>query len=88
MTIYTTQIIEKLHLISEELKLCVNLDVVVNEQEKRLELDTVAGKIIYTITSKNYMEDVYRFIMIYGSKLYSWGKEARINESKKQTKEN
>ena len=63
--------------VSEEINLMLNLETkVVNEV---IEIDTIAGKMIYKATYNNVMKDVYSFIYGYGLKLAEYGRLERIN---------
>lgn len=44
-------------------------------------MDTIAGKLHYTVSEKTVMGDVYRIISHYGSKLHNWGLQNKIKES-------
>ena len=63
--------------VSEEINLMLNLETaVVNEA---IEIDTIAGKMIYKAAYNNLMKDVYGFIYGYGLKLSEYGRLERIN---------
>jgi len=63
--------------VAEEIKLMLNLETkVVNEV---IEIDTIAGKMVYKAMYNNLMKDVYGFIYVYGLKLSEYGRTKRIN---------
>jgi hypothetical protein len=62
--------------VAEEIELTTGLTTdVVNET---IEVDTMVGKINFKVAFYDLMQDVYRFISIYGSKLQKYGIEQRI----------
>lgn len=63
--------------VCEEIILFTGLEAKVIEKSK-IEIDTIAGKMIYIPSEKNVMKDVYRFIMYYGLKLHNWGLQKKI----------
>ena len=74
--------IDYLLTVAEEITLTTGLDTkVVNEV---IEVDTIAGKIKFKVAFFDLMQDVYRFIYIYGGKLRKYGIENRIKQSLKK----
>ena len=62
--------------VAEEIEMITGLKTkVVNET---IEVDTIAGKIDFKIGFNELMQDVYRFIYVYGGKLQKYGIEQRI----------
>jgi len=67
--------------VAEEIEMMLGLKTeVVNDF---IEVDTIAGKIKTKALFNNLMEDVYRFIYVYGTHLHTYGLSKRIEESKK-----
>ena len=62
--------------VAEEIELTTGLKTkVVNEV---IEADTIAGKIEFKVAFYELMQDVYRFIYVYGGKMHKYGIEQRI----------
>lgn len=62
--------------VAEEITLTTGLKAeVVNET---IEVDTLAGKIKFKVDFFDLMQDVYRFIYVYGMRLQKYGIEQRI----------
>ena len=62
--------------VAEEIELTTGLKTkVVNEV---IEVDTIAGKIEFKVAFYELMQDVYRFIYVYGGKMHKYGIEQRI----------
>jgi len=70
---------EHINCVAEEITLFLGLKTTVNN--RRIEVDTVAGKMQYTCSERTVMGDVYRFINHYGGKLSRYGLENKIKES-------
>ena len=69
--------IDYLLTVAEEITLMMGLKTeVVNGI---IEVDTVAGKMTFNIMFGDLMQDVYRFIYCYGSRLNNYGIEKRIS---------
>jgi len=69
--------IDYLETVAEEITLMTGLMTeVVNEA---IEVDTIAGRMKFKVFFGVLMQDVYRFIYCYGSKLHKYGIEQRIN---------
>ena len=74
---YKERQIDYLETVAEEITLMMGLKTeVVNET---IEVDTVAGKMKFKAVFGELMQDVYRFIYCYGTKLHNYGIEQRIN---------
>jgi len=69
--------VDYLETVAEEITLMMGLKTkVVNEV---IEVDTIAGKMKFKVVFGELMQDVYRFIYFYGTKLHKYGIEQRIN---------
>lgn len=74
---YKERQIDYLETVAEEITLMMGLKTdVVNEA---IEVDTIVGKMNYKVGFGDLMQDVYRFIYCYGSRLHRYGIEQRIN---------
>lgn len=68
--------------VAEEITLSMGLHTNVNEKGKII-VDTIAGELVYGPVFKDLMQDFYRFVYCYGSKLSSYGIEERIKVADK-----
>ena len=74
---YKERQIDYLETVAEEITLIMGLKTeVVNEA---IEVDTIAGKMKFKVGFGELMQDVYRFIYCYGTRLHDYGIEQRIN---------
>ena len=74
---YKERRLDYLETVAEEITLMMGLKTeVVNEA---IEVDTIAGKMKFKVVFGKLMQDVYRFIYCYGTKLHNYGIEQRIN---------
>ena len=74
---YKERQIDYLETVAEEITLMMGLKTeVVNEA---IEVDTIAGKMKFKVGFRELMQDVYRFIYCYGTRLHNYGIEQRIN---------
>lgn len=73
---YKERQIDYLEDVSAEINIMMGLKTeVVNST---IEVDTIVGKIKFRVSFGELMQDVYRFIYIYGMKLQNYGIEQRI----------
>jgi len=74
---YKERQLDYLETVAEEITLMMGLKTdVVNEA---IEVDTIAGKMKFKVVFGELMQDVYRFIYCYGTRLHNYGIEQRIN---------
>jgi len=74
---YKEKQIDYLETVAEEITLMMGLKTeVVNEA---IEVDTIAGKMKFKAGFGELMQDVYRFIYCYGTRLHNYGIDQRIN---------
>lgn len=74
---YKERQIDYLETVADEITLMMGLKTeVVNEA---IEVDTIAGKMKFRAGFGELMQDVYRFIYCYGTRLHNYGIEQRIN---------
>jgi hypothetical protein len=74
---YKEKQLDYLETVAEEITLMMGLKTeVVNEA---IEVDTIAGKMKFKVGFGELMQDVYRFIYCYGSRLHNYGIDQRIN---------
>ena len=77
MKIYQTKKIDYLLTVAEEIEMTLGLNhKVVNEN---VVIETIAGDMILKNAFNNLMQDVYRFIYVYGMELTKYGIKQRIN---------
>ena len=76
MELYKMQQIDYLLTVAEEIEMTLGLKhKVVNEN---VLIETIFGDIILKNTFGELMQDVYRFIYVYGGKLHDYGIKQRI----------
>ena len=68
--------------VAEEITLSMGLHTKVNDEGVIL-VDTIAGELAFKPTFGDLMQDFYRFVYCYGSKLSSYGIEQRIKVANK-----
>jgi hypothetical protein len=68
--------------VAEEIGMSMGLQTKVNE-EGTITVDTIAGPLLFNPIFKDLMQDFYRFVYCYGSKLSSYGIEERIKVANK-----
>jgi hypothetical protein len=68
--------------VAEEINMSMGLQTKVNE-EGTITVDTVAGPLAFNPIFKDLMQDFYRFMYCYGSKLATYGIEKRIEVANK-----
>lgn len=68
--------------VAEEISMYLGLKTEVDN--KVIRVDTIAGNMNFEPIFGNLMEDVYRFVYVYGGKLQQYGIEQRIKEAKKE----
>lgn len=74
---YKERQLDYLETVAEEITLMMGLKTeVVNEA---IEVDTIAGKMKFKAGFGELMQDFYRFIYCYGTRLHKYGIEQRIN---------
>jgi len=74
---YKERQLDYLETVAEEITLMMGLKTeVVNEA---IEVDTITGKMKFKIGFGELMQDVYRFIYCYGTRLHNYGIDNRIN---------
>ena len=66
--------------VAEEITMYLGLKTKITKN--KIEVDTVAGVIKLSVIFPTIMENVYRFIYVYGGRLHEYGLKKRIEESK------
>ena len=75
---YREQQSDYLETVAEEITQMMGLTT--NVVDGTIEVDTIAGTMKFRIGFGELMQDVYRFIYCYGTKLHSYGLEKRIKQ--------
>jgi hypothetical protein len=70
--------IDELETLAEEIRMNFDLKVEVNTETMKIDVHTMFGIMHATTGFKTMMEDYYRFVYCYGTKLQSYGIESRI----------
>lgn len=76
---YKERRLDYLETVSEEIEIMLSLKSKIDNNI--ILVDTIVGVINFNPLFGNLMEDVYRFVYIYGGRLQSYGIENRIKES-------
>ena len=71
--------IDKNESIAEEIRLMTGLKVDI--ADRRITVDTMAGKVVFSASEKTVMGNVYRFLNHYGYKLARYGLENKLKEN-------
>jgi hypothetical protein len=80
--IFKIRFIDYAESVAEEITMTMGLNAKVND-EGTIIVDTIAGELVFKPIFRDLMQDFFRFVYCYGSKLSSYGIEERIKVANK-----